>query len=225
LGSESKRTEVNDVTHEVRFKPGLIESDGCPILGVSFVFDVDGDGGRKFEEADVATGNVAPPGVDLVIELLQLDDGNFMLVQFLTGFLEVLGVILVPVTTHHLGLQLSNLFGAGTGGVAVVNDLGLDLVETLLEAAESADPDLLARRAVGPEVVFLVINPAENVVIRHDEDLIAGIAVLVEVLMEIETAGALAVTLHHFCGGNGNWEGSREVAADTGGGVALADNG
>ena len=47
---------------------------------------------------------------------------------------------------------------------------------------------------------------ADNVAIRDEEDLLAGITVLVKVLVEIETAGALVadVILRHRISGNGN---------------------
>ena len=42
--SESERTKVDDITFEIMPKPGRVKSDGCPILGIPLVVDVDGDG-------------------------------------------------------------------------------------------------------------------------------------------------------------------------------------
>ena len=121
------------------------------------------------------------------VKFLQLDDGHSMTPQFSTGFVKVVDDILIPAPTRHLGLQLSNLFGTDTGVGAMVNDGDLDLVEAMLEAAGSADPDLLARRARGPEVVHLVVDLAKNVVICYSEDLVTEVAVLVDILVEEES--------------------------------------
>ena len=53
-----------------------------------------------------------------------------MLAQIPTGFHQILGFILVPVPTRRPGLHSGNFFGTGTGVVAVVNYLILNLVGT-----------------------------------------------------------------------------------------------
>ena len=60
-------------------------------------------------------------------------------------------------------------------------------------------------------------------VIRYGEDLVAEVAVLVDILVEEESHAALAVLLLHLCGGNGHSKRSCEMATDMGGGVSSAD--
>jgi len=184
---------------------------------------IDGDWWGIFKDADVATGDVAPTGVDLFVEPLQLDDGRSMTLQYSTGFVKNVYIALVPAPTRHLNLQLGNFFGTDTGVGAVVKDGGLDLVEALLEAAGSADPDLLARRVLGPVVVHLVVDLTKNVVICYGEDLVAEVAVHVDILVEEESHAALAVLLLLLCRGNGHSKHSCEMATDMGSGVSSAD--
>ena len=143
-----------------------------------------------------------------------------MAFEFLLSVGKGCGVTLVAAN-----LQVGNRLGTDTDFVAVVSDGVPDLVDAALEAAGSADADVLVGRAGGPEVVCLVVILAKHVVIGYAEDLVAGVAVLVDVLVEIKPDAALAVQILHLGGSNGHTEQGREMATSMGGGVVPADGG
>ena len=77
-----------------------------------------------------------------------------------------------------------NLLGEDASVIPEFSDNCPDLVEPPLKAVCAAQVDLLAGRAIGPEVLALVVIFAHHMVIGDSEDLVALLAVLGFVLME-----------------------------------------
>jgi len=144
---------------------------------------------------DVAELDITPLRLDVVVELLELGDGLFLLIQILSSFVKLSRVLLrlLFVLARPLRLQLNNLPGVEVGEHPVVTDADLDLVEAPLEATESVNSNVLARCAGPLELVRPLNLLAENMAVTNTENLRAGLAVLVATFVEEEADATLGI--------------------------------
>ena len=125
------------------------------------------------EVADVAEVGIDPLQ-HVVVELLEISDGLFLLIQPLSSFAKL------------FGLQFNYLPGIEDGEHNVVTDGSLDLVEALLEATESVNSNVQAICAGALELVHPLSLLVEDMAVRNTKNLGAGVAVLVATLVEEE---------------------------------------
>ena len=69
-----KRTQVDDIVLEMGLEPRLVNLERINVLSVVVTLDVDGDLGSPIDAAYVLAPNLAPLGVEFLVEGLQCAD-------------------------------------------------------------------------------------------------------------------------------------------------------
>ena len=169
--------------------------------------------------AYVSAPNVAPLGVEFLVEGLQCADILLDLGQ--PSLLDRLGLRhVVRIVTRQLQLQLPNLRRQEFGVRSEATDAGPDLVDTALETTVSGDTNELANCASTPELAVDGGLLAEHVAVANAEDPGARFAAPCLVLVE-EPDAPLNIIGLPLLGGDRHAEHSSQEVTKVVGGVGV----
>ena len=208
---KSKRTQIDDVAFECVLDLALSGSEDPPVRGkTSAPLDVDGDGWSELSVPNVTIEIFLRPVQHSVgMEGREVVDGLGLSIQAPLLYLDrsdgVGGLLLHP--------QIGDLPRQDLSSHSTISDLISSLVDAAIESTISADSDMTYSCAASMLVVDGGVL-SRNVAVCDAKDLVAGFAVLAEILMELKSESALVVSFVQVLGGEWNTVKRDEEAAN-----------
>ena len=217
---KTKCTKIHDVSLKLVLDLRLRSHERGPVRGVASTALVDRDGWSVLNISNVALEHdVGPVLRHLVVEGLEISDSIVRLLQ-VAFKLPDLSRYLWVLTLHCL--QSGDVSGRSCSDNAVIRNGLRDVIEAALKAAHAANSNEVLGCAA-PVLVPSGCVLAQDVTVRNPVNLVAGVTVLVPVLVELQSKGALGILRFHFFGSKGDAEKGSEEVPDVVGSIGVSD--